>query len=360
MRVGALRVLIASRVFPPDTQSGVATVMRNLHQRMREEADVRLVAGAWRDASLLPSAARTVDLSGDRGLRGQAAFEFAVRRTALTFRPHVVIAHGVEVPVDLAPTVGILTHPGDRSGGRLSGLKRRLALRRVGNMAVPVVPTETARLRWIDFGVPADRLRVAYPGVDTADYSPTDDKEERSDDRLRLLYAARIRPDKGQHIAVEAIAGLHPQVRDRVVLDIVGPVEDADYLQSLHRRARGAPVEFHDVAPDLALFYRSADIVLFPTTGDEVFGYSAVDGMACGKPVVFSRLPALLEVTDGIGLAVPPGDVKRFGEAVRKLVKDPELRADLGRRGRQRVVETFGWDQAWSRYWELIEEAAGR
>jgi len=352
-----LRVLIASRVFPPDTQSGVATVLRNLYERLREEADVRLVAGAWRDPSLLPADARTVAMSPESGLRGKATLELAVRRAALTFRPDVVVAHGLEIPTDLAPTVGILTHPG-RTGGRRGALRRRVLLRRIARMAVPVVPTEAARARWADFGVPSGRLRVAAPGVDTAAYAPSAETPA-PDAPLRLLYAARIRPDKGQHIAIEAVAGLHDLVRNRVALDIVGPVEDATYRQSLERRAKGAPVTFHDLVPDLALFYRAADIVLFPTTMDEVFGYSAVDGMACGKPVVFSRLPALREVTGDIGVAVPPGDVKRFGEAIRKLVKDAELRGDLGRRGRARVVERYGWDQAWARYKALIDEAAG-
>ncbi|MCP4872003.1 MAG: glycosyltransferase family 4 protein [Proteobacteria bacterium] len=355
-----MKVLIATRVFPPDVRSGVATVMGELWSRIRQDYDARLVAGFWTDESLLPADAKAVRMDPDHMLKSRGAMELAVRRAALTFRPDVILAHGIEIPVDLAPTVGLLTDPraGERLWGRVRGVRKKLYLRRIAKMAVPIVPTEAARQRWAGFGAAPDRLRVASPGVDTAAFRP----QERvsTDGPLRLLYAARIEPGKGQHVAIEAVKGLHPNVRDRVHLDLVGPVADTTYMDGLKRRAVDAPVSFHGDVSDLALRYRQADIVLFPTVMEEVFGYSAVDGMACGKPVVFSKIGAVREVTAGVGVEVPPGDVKRFGEAIRRLVKNPDECRELGRRGRELVVERYSWAAAWSRYRALLEEAAGR
>jgi len=354
-----LKVLIASRVFPPDVRSGVATLVGELWSRSRAEFDTRLVAGWSSDESLLPADATGVRMDRGHLLRSRAAMELAVRRAALTFRPDVILAHGIEVPVDLAPTVGLLTDPraSERLWGRVRGVRKTLYLRRVARMAAPIVPSEAARTRWSEFGAPPGSLRVAWPGVDTGALRP----QERppGDGPLTLLYAARIEPGKGQHVAIEAVKGLHPSIRDRVHLELVGPVADATYMEGLRRRAVDAPVSFEGDVSDLPARYREADIVLFPTVMEEVFGYSAVDGMACGKPVIFSKLGALREVTDGIGIEVPPGDVKRFGEAIRRLVKSPEERLELGRRGRELVVERYTWDRAWARYRAILDEAAG-
>ena len=202
---------------------------------------------------------------------------------------------------------------------------------------------------------------MAWPGVDTTHFSPTPGVELRSPDGpVRLVYVARMMPGKGQHVAIEAVKGLHSNVRERVHLDLVGPAVDSEYCVSLRRRALDAPVSFHGAVGDLAPWYQRADIVLFPTVMEEVFGYSAVDGMACGKPVIFSKFNALMEVTNGIGLVVPAGDVKRLGEAIRTLAKDPARCDDLGRRGRELVVERYSWEVALARYQALIEEAASR
>jgi glycosyltransferase involved in cell wall biosynthesis len=76
--------------------------------------------------------------------------------------------------------------------------------------------------------------------------------------------------------------------------------------------------------------------------------------------VIFSKVSAVMEVTDGIGVAVPPGDPKRLGEAIRELVRSPDRRRELGRQGRELVVNRYSWDRAIERYEELIREAAGK
>ncbi|MEE2828132.1 MAG: glycosyltransferase family 4 protein, partial [Myxococcota bacterium] len=288
-----MRVLIASRVFPPDVLSGAATVVRNLWERLSEQHDVRLVAGYHRDASLLPPDARAVQIEARKVLRGRVGLELAVRRMITSWKPDVLVAHGIEIPVDLVPTVGLLTDPlaGSQDWGRLRGLRARVYRSRIEKMAVPVVPSQAACRRIADLGIRPDRLRVAWPGVDTTAFRPVD---LAGDDRpLRLLYAARIVPGKGQHVAIEAVKGLHDSIRDRVTLDIAGPVVDREYFAALRRRAEGVPVHFHEDVPDLAPWYRESDIVLFPTLSEEVFGYSAVDGLAAGKPVIFSKCGAL-------------------------------------------------------------------
>ena len=356
-----MRILIASRAFPPDVHRGSSRLVWNLWDRLRREHDVVLVAGWRRDRSLLPADARAVRLDPEHPVRARVAMEFAVRRAAMRFQPDVVLASGMEAPVDVGPTVGLIDDPfaGESAWGRMRGLRRRLWLKRISGMAAAVVPSTSARSRLQDFGIDADRVHVAWPGVDTARLLPDASVVYGDGGPIRLLYAARMVPGKGQHIAIEAVKGLHPNIRDRVHLDLVGRPEDDAYVAGLHRRAADAPIRFHHDVIDVTPFYRQAHIILFPTVQDEVFGYSAVDGMACGKPLIYSRIPTLEEVTGGVGVPVPAGDVKRFGEAIRSLIKDPERCRVLGGLGRELAVERYAWDRAAARYAAILEQAAG-
>lgn len=286
--------------------------------------------------------------------------DLAVRRAALSFRPDVILAWGMEVPTDLAPTVGLLGDPfaGSAPWGRLAPLRRRVWKHRVAAMARAVVPTEAARSRLVKFGVSATGVSVCWPGIDTARLCPDPSVEPMPrGGLLRIVCPARMVPGKAQHVAVEAIKGLSPRLRDRVVLDLVGPAQDADYVATLVRRAAGAPVEFHHDVPDVAPLLRRAHLAVFPTTLEEPFGFGALEAMACGKPIVHSRSAALNELCGDLGIAVPAGDVKQLGMAIRSILRDPARAEEMGRQGRQLVVERYAWSVAAGRFDALLEDA---
>ena len=359
-----MRILIATGSFPPDTVTGMATIVRQLWERLRHDHDVKLVSGWKNDISLLPRTASAVRLRPEHPIRSSAALDMAVRRAAIRFRPDVVIAQGLEIPTDLAPTLSLLADPfsGGERWGRVRPLRNSAIKARIRGAAVAVLPSESARQRLMERGIPGEQLHVAWPGVDTVQFQPNSSlgplPTKKGEGAVRLLYAARILPGKGQHVAIEAVKGLPSRLRDRIHLDLVGPVLDDAYFSSLRRRAQNAPVSFHSKAADLSPWYREAHIVLFPTTRQEVFGYSAVDGMACGKPVVYSNCGALAEVTGEIGVPVAPGDVGSMVKGLRSLLSDPERCESLGVEGRKLVLERYSWDVAMARYEALIELAA--
>jgi glycosyltransferase involved in cell wall biosynthesis len=104
---------------------------------------------------------------------------------------------------------------------------------------------------------------------------------------------------------------------------------------------------------DLVLrdFYRRAAVVVVPLR--DVFqpsGYSvALQAMACGKPLVLSRIKGLwdpdLYVSGENCLLVPPGDPSAIGAAVKSLMADPGLRRHLGLAARETALEHFGLDR---------------
>ena len=77
----------------------------------------------------------------------------------------------------------------------------------------------------------------------------------------------------------------------------------------------------------------------------EAFGVAALEAQACGLPVVASNVGGLPEVVrDGeTGLLVPPEAPQALAAALMTLIQDPQLRADMGRNGREWVLERYEW-----------------
>ena len=95
----------------------------------------------------------------------------------------------------------------------------------------------------------------------------------------------------------------------------------------------------------LAQLYSRADICVAPSLWAEPFGMVAVEAMACGRPIVASKVGGLADsVVDGeTGFLVPPGNAVALADKLRILLDDYELRLRMGRHGRARVEEDFHW-----------------
>jgi glycosyltransferase involved in cell wall biosynthesis len=79
----------------------------------------------------------------------------------------------------------------------------------------------------------------------------------------------------------------------------------------------------------------------------ELLGQTLLEGMACGTPVICTKVAAMPElVRDGItGFVVPPNDPAALGERIRWLAKHPSEAAKMGRAARAWVLEKFTWPQ---------------
>jgi D-inositol-3-phosphate glycosyltransferase len=99
-------------------------------------------------------------------------------------------------------------------------------------------------------------------------------------------------------------------------------------------------------------YYASADVVVMPSRY-ESFGMAALEAMACGTPVVASDVGGLsFIVRDGeTGFLVPEGDPRAMADCLGRLLREPDLRARLGKRGAEVARE-----YAWSRIADRMEE----
>ena len=105
-------------------------------------------------------------------------------------------------------------------------------------------------------------------------------------------------------------------------------------------------VRFFGFVPDhtLAALYRMASVFAFPSLY-EGFGLPPLEAMACGTPVVTSRISSLPEVVGDAAVLVDPYNVEDIASALERVLTDDALRASLVAKGRARVQD-FSWDRS--------------
>ena len=211
----------------------------------------------------------------------------------------------------------------------------------------------------------ADPARmVSIPcGIDTDLFRPRDRDECRREldieaDRPVLLWVGRLEKLKGVDILIDAVAQLD---EPDVLLLVVGG--DGQALRGeLEAQAQeaglGGNVRFTGAVPheELPAWYSAADVCVVPSYY-ESFGLVAVEAMACGTPVVASRVGGLVStVTDGVnGYLIPWRCPEPFAEKLEVLIRNPELRANFARSARE-SVQRFRWDEIARRMDALYED----
>jgi glycosyltransferase involved in cell wall biosynthesis len=118
-------------------------------------------------------------------------------------------------------------------------------------------------------------------------------------------------------------------------------------------------VRFLGFVPDatLAALYRMAAVFVFPSLY-EGFGLPPLEAMAGGAPVVTSNVSSLPEVVGDAALLIDPLDPGAIADAIARILTDKALRADLIRRGYERV-HTFSWARSVARVKQVYAEVAG-
>ncbi len=126
----------------------------------------------------------------------------------------------------------------------------------------------------------------------------------------------------------------------------------------MHRFQLHKHVRFLGFVPEatLAVLYRLASVFVFPSLY-EGFGLPPLEAMAAGTPVITSNVSSLPEVVGDAAILIDPMDPEAIASAMARVLGDPQLRADLSRRGLERV-KAFSWDRSVARVRQVYAEIA--
>ena len=366
-----MRILLVNWQDRTNPQAGGAEV--HLHEIFSRLAgrghEVHLLCSSWRGAP----AEDVID--GMRVHRVSTRYGFAVagrpafRALAAELAPDVVVEDVNKVPLDLprawpGPFVLLVPHLFGSTAFRevpapvaaVVWAAERSMPRVYANADVHAISGST-RDDLVARGFRADRIRVIYPGVDTAHFTP--DASVARESSPTFLYVGRLKRYKQVDVAIRALAQLPrrtvaadlvsaPGAQRPPKLWIAGSGDDRARLERVARAAGvAADVEFLGfVSEERKLdLYRRAWAVILPSL-KEGWGITNLEAAGCATPALVADNSALREsVRDNeTGFLVPTSDVAALASAMDRVAADAALRERLGH-GARAFAETFSWDR---------------
>jgi glycosyltransferase involved in cell wall biosynthesis len=398
-----MRVLFVTNLYPNPIDSFRAPFNRQLVRRLAQLHSVLVIApilwtdelrARWRGTGRVPAGRRS-EIDGVpvihpryyypskvfRSLYG-ACFKTSIKRTfaraVAEFKPTIVhapwaypdgwacvrLARKARLPVvikALGSDVRLLDAYPKRKAGTIEALRNA--------DGVVAVSTELAD-QIAGFGVPADRIRVVYDGVNPEVFFFGERAEARSrlglpKDRIQLLFIGNLLRIKGLDVLLSACSNLR-RLGVSFDLNIIGSGPLRSNLESLARSYQLADiVRFHGSLPqaDLSDWYRAADQFVLPSRSEGVPNV-LLEASACGTPWVSTNVGGIPEIArHGVSRLVPPDNSNALAAAIRALLSEaPAATRPVAVRDRKQTVsETIEFlEQVLTRYETLgPEKTAG-
>jgi glycosyltransferase involved in cell wall biosynthesis len=213
------------------------------------------------------------------------------------------------------------------------------------------------------------RGHVVPNGVDTDLFRPREHPEVRAElglgEEPTLVSVGRLNVEKGVDIAIRGLVALRRSVPDARLV-IVGRGEEQDALEALTARlGLDSAVTFVGVQPaeQVARYMAAADIFLFPTMRQEAAPLVLPQAMACGVPVIASRIGGITEVigeSGEAGLLIPPGDERALVAGIEDLLANEEAQERLRHAARERVLAEYTLERMVERTLDVYQHAIRR
>jgi glycosyltransferase involved in cell wall biosynthesis len=218
--------------------------------------------------------------------------------------------------------------------------------------AVVAISQATAADLRFHFPQTAEKLHVVYNGID-ADFVPGDERTiaetraELDSPGGYLLYAGTLEPRKGIDILLEAWATARRDAPETPPLILAGPYgwHSRGLLREIEQLAgKGVRYLGRVERPRLVRLMQAARCFVYPSQY-EGFGLPPAEALACGVPVIACDSSSLPEVVGEAGLLVEPGDTAGLAAAIRHLLAEPGLEAELRARALPQAAR-FSWPRA--------------
>ncbi|HEU5230011.1 MAG TPA: glycosyltransferase family 1 protein [Ktedonobacteraceae bacterium] len=220
--------------------------------------------------------------------------------------------------------------------------------------------------------LPEERIRVIYEAAGD-EYKPVTDPQVLAAARKRyglneryVFYLGGLDQRKNVPQLVRAFAQLHGQMGDPKLQLLIagnpdkqkGPLFPDPRPVAADLGMTGQIIYRFIEEEDKPAIYSGASVFVFPSLY-EGFGLDPLEAMSCGAPVVCSNRSSLPEVVGDAAITVDPENLRALVEAMRRVLSDSELRADLQTRSLQRAVQ-FSWRKTATETLAVYEETLKR
>lgn len=212
----------------------------------------------------------------------------------------------------------------------------------------------------IELGLPLNKLRVVYPGINSVIFHPLDQDQRK---RLRtkkklperfILYVGAIEPRKNLKRLIEAYSMLPNSLRERFPLLVVGSSgwNNEDIFDILRRKNINLILNPND--EDLLCFYNLANLFIFPSLY-EGFGFTPLEALACGCPVLLSDIPVFRELYGDLVPYFNPYDSYDISQVLRNTLEDLDSLTQ-SQSNAMNFARSLSWDNTARTILKLYEE----
>lgn len=347
----SLRVLQLGKFYPP-YHGGMEIALEQLCAQLRDRVDLQvLVSGTCSETQYDVCDGIPVRRMGRRMEIASTSFCPGLTRAIAETPADIIHLHHPNPAATLAllashhPAPVVVTYHSDVIRQKLLGMGFELILRRLFDRTSAIIATSPHYIESSSvLQAYRDRCHVIPLGTDVGYFDAVDRAEV---ERIRnqygphmVLSVGRLVYYKGFQYLIEAMR----KVQGQAVIIGTGALRDELSAQA---RAAGVEDRVHLLGEieDLRPYYHACQMFVLPSVArSEAFGIVQIEAMACGKPVVNTRLDTgvpFVSRDNVTGFTVSPNDPEVLAGAINYLLNHAELRSRFGAAARQRVESRF-------------------
>lgn len=221
-----------------------------------------------------------------------------------------------------------------------------------------ISPVTSINAKWErEFEAPEERIRPIYNGVDTELFRPQP-KPNHTRGEPTVVAVAHVFPLKDIETMIYSCDLVRREIPN-VQYVIYGSLEvDKSYVKKCRKLVKELDLEdnftfggYHDTPSEI---FNEGDISILSSIS-EGFPYTVLESMSCSRPVVATDVGGVREAVEGCGVLCKPRDPRDLAEGVIKLLRDDELRIELGRKARSRVLLKYTTSKSVNNYYDVYQ-----
>lgn len=268
--------------------------------------------------------------------------------------PFVSTAHGTILPE-------IRANRGGESLQDIAHMSNALVKKRFdqyawnqSDLVIPAGEFQTTEMCEL-YGISASKIRAIPNGVDVERYRPDQNRRTKRrselgvDNEPVILFVGRLVQKKGLQYLLNAAPAVLSQRPEMRIVVIGGTARFDEYGEQIRRqiedRELREQVDVRTGVPEAHMpsYYNAADVCAVPSINYEPLPTVVFEAMASGTPVVGSNLDGIPSQVDDDRTLVPPKNSAALAEKIVELLRDEQLRTEIGDRLRTRALKHFDW-----------------